>query len=1150
MTNIRIKFILIALMAFCLQYGFSQQYFIKTYTLENGLPTRYITDACQDTSGIMWFATAIGITKYDGFSFTNFDRSSGLPERLYRKIKVDERGVLWAMPQFKFDSIVYYKNNRWEKIAPPTNDHDNYEINTFDIIYKNDKPVICLGSYYGYLLYENGIWTQHSISPDEELNYVYTVIAHNQKFYLSTKIGICILDGRKTDWSLNKLIEPFGKDIIAISFGDINTPNEKIWVLTENWLGYIQNNKFTLVSNKFRLPHPSIFYYSFIKSDTKGHIIFGNIWAKYYIQNGENMPIPLKVDNGFTSEGATAAFVDREQNIWITDTRGINKINNLEVTNYFKKNGLLEDEVTAVAEMDDGRIVFGHNKGLSILDQGVIKTIEFTDLKLNTRRVSDIMKDKSGRIWFTSISTGLAQLHPNGNITWYKSEKYPTITVVFQDQKGRIWVGADTTLLYLENNKFVDFKPFNKQNSNIRKIFSNGKGGIYLTGSNGLWEIQDDKVTKIPSNTGTAADNVFSYYKDDKGVEFVGTINGLHVIEEGKIVKYNKQGITINNPLYFIFQDKERKYWLGTNIGVYKWDGGSNLKIYNIYNGLSGWETNRAAGILDSKGLVWIGTDRGVTCFEPGYDTVFIPVPVIRLLGVEDSQGSKHSLLKKSYIHFSYNFLTFHFRGISFVDENHISYKYKLEGYDTKWQEVGQSMLDKVRYSGLRPGKYTFCIQAKNASGNWSEIVKSAPITITPPIYLRWWFYVLLLLILSSLIYGFIRFNVQRLHNKRLKIEILERKRIEKALGNSIQKYQDLVGLLPETVYETDIEGLIVYMNDMGSRLFGYPLSALLHKTLINKLIAPESIAALSMHVQKVLGSKQTNKTVLNGLSRDGSVFPLSIHTVPIIADDKCIGTRGIIIDLTEQKRFEDQLQQNAEDLKMLNISKDKFFSIIAHDLRSPFNSFLGFTEILDEEFSTLPDEEMRTIVSSMRKSATNLYQLLENLLEWSMFHRGIIKYEPVSIHLLPLVNECLEITSDAARQKEIETRIDIPETLEVEADTHMLQTIIRNILSNALKFSPRGGQIQISAFVDTENKIVVSVKDNGTGIKPAMMEHIFSIDAGYKTKGTEGELSTGLGLILCKEFVEKHGEKIWVESEENKGSTFYFSLKRSGASH
>jgi PAS domain S-box-containing protein len=1135
-------FILLFLLLLNAKFSFTQQYVVKNYSIADGLPTLNVNDACQDKDGTIWFATSSGISRYDGFNFTNYDNTNGIPDKLYRKIKIDEKGIIWALPSEKLDTIIYFKENQWHKLTPPKKETRNLYNHSFGIVYKNNKPVICFGSYDGYYIYENESWTHFRISKSDTLNYVYTVVETDNSFILSTKIGLCQVKDGKTDWSLNDLIKPYGTDIIAINFENKNTADEKLWVLSEKWLGYIKNRKFTMVTTKFQLPHPSIFYYSFVTCDKKGNVFFGNIWAKYFISKTSDLPVPLMVSNGFSSDGATSVFIDREQNIWITETRGIDKINNLKVLNYFEKDGLLENEVTAIAETNDGKIVLGHNIGLSIIENNQIKTIEFKDSKSNTRRVLDIDKDTKGNIWFVSISLGLGKLEPGNNITWYESGKYTSTTAVTEDKSGRIWVGADRTLLYLQDDKLIEYKEFNDCNT-IRKIFRGDDGGIYICGLEGMWFIDKNIRKKIPSPADRRAESVYAYYKTKTGTEFVGTKNGLYVIQNGRIEKFNKNGIEINNPVFFIIQDNEHNYWLGSNNGVYKWDGGTKIEIYNLYNGLAGWETNRAAGMLDSKGRVWIGTDRGLSCFQPDYDKAVIPTPVIKLIDVEDNKGVHHDLNTKNVISFSDNTLTFHFRGISFLNEQLIEYKYKLEGFDIGWQDVNQSMLDKVKYHGLRPGKYTFCVMAKNFSGNWSEISRSATIRITPPLYLKWWFIVLIIIALGTAIYGSIRFYIQQIQNTRLEKEIVERKRIEQALIESRQKYLDLVELLPESIFESDCKGKIKYMNDSGYKLFGYKQSQSEDNLFLQQFIAPENQSQIISHLSTVIEQKIPKKIVTSGLKINGTTFPLSIHTVPILNNNACLGTRGIIIDLTEQKRYEDQLHKNAEDLKALNDSKDKFFSIIAHDLRSPFTSFLGFTEILDEEFGSLPSNELQTIISSMRKSASNLYQLLENLLEWTLLHREITKFEPKRILLLPLVNTCVDLSINMAKQKDIDIRIDVPETLRIVADIHMLQAILRNLISNAVKFTNRGGYIHISASHTEEHFTLLAVKDSGVGITPDMLPKLFRIDANHKTRGTEGELSTGLGLVLCKEFVERHEGKIWVESEPGKGSSFYFTL-------
>jgi len=244
---------------------------------------------------------------------------------------------------------------------------------------------------------------------------------------------------------------------------------------------------------------------------------------------------------------------------------------------------------------------------------------------------------------------------------------------------------------------------------------------------------------------------------------------------------------------------------------------------------------------------------------------------------------------------------------------------------------------------------------------------------------------------------------------------------------------------------------------------------------------------------------------------------------------------------ILQEKNKEINTQKNA--LIESNATKDKFFSIIAHDLRSPFTSFLGFTQLLVEELDNMTLEEIKTIVTSMRKSATNVYSLLENLLEWAMMHRGITRINLTTIHLATSIRENLGLIMGAAQQKEIETHWEIPEDLFVCADAHMLATVIRNLFSNAVKFTPKTGKIIISAKKTDIGLIEICVHDTGIGMNKTVMGKLFRLNDQINRKGTNGEPSSGIGLLLCHEYVEKMGGTIRVESEESKGSSFFFSL-------
>jgi PAS domain S-box-containing protein len=246
--------------------------------------------------------------------------------------------------------------------------------------------------------------------------------------------------------------------------------------------------------------------------------------------------------------------------------------------------------------------------------------------------------------------------------------------------------------------------------------------------------------------------------------------------------------------------------------------------------------------------------------------------------------------------------------------------------------------------------------------------------------------------------------------------------------------------------------------------------------------------------------------------------------------------------DIAERKLMNDALAESRKNLQELNAQKDKFFSIIAHDLKSPFNSILGFSDLLVEQTKANDHDGIEQYAQFILQSSKRAMDLLLNLLEWSQSQTGMIHYKPEEFELVDFVNKTITIFEDIGLPKSISISKELPRNLSVFADKHMLGTIMRNLISNAIKFTHEGGRIVISAEIQPDD-IVISVGDNGVGIAKNRIKRLFRIDENESTPGTANEQGTGLGLILCKEFVEKHGGRIWVESKVNMGTTFKFSI-------
>jgi two-component system, sensor histidine kinase and response regulator len=238
-----------------------------------------------------------------------------------------------------------------------------------------------------------------------------------------------------------------------------------------------------------------------------------------------------------------------------------------------------------------------------------------------------------------------------------------------------------------------------------------------------------------------------------------------------------------------------------------------------------------------------------------------------------------------------------------------------------------------------------------------------------------------------------------------------------------------------------------------------------------------------------------------------------------------------------------EELERVNSELNELNATKDKFFSIIAHDIKNPFSTILGFSELLQMNFNTWTEEKKLQIVNLIHTTSENVFELLENLLQWSRSQRGAIEFNPENICLKEQIDYVFTLLKNSADEKEIELKLSISDkNLCLDVDVRMLNTILRNLIINAIKFSHKGGQVHVKIELEDKN-VLIKVIDNGVGIRGELLDKLFRIDSHHTTEGTNNEKGTGLGLILTKEFVAKHGGEIWVESVVGKGSTFSFSL-------
>jgi PAS domain S-box-containing protein len=372
-----------------------------------------------------------------------------------------------------------------------------------------------------------------------------------------------------------------------------------------------------------------------------------------------------------------------------------------------------------------------------------------------------------------------------------------------------------------------------------------------------------------------------------------------------------------------------------------------------------------------------------------------------------------------------------------------------------------------------------------------------------------------------------------------------------------------------ECVSITDLDDKIIYVNSAFKKEYGYSEEELIGKhleILRPKTVEPESVK--NIFPDSLLGGWEGE--ILN-VRKSGTVFPIELRTSVVRdEDEKPIALIGVASDITKRRTDESErlnyinklqnakellekrttelnklnlkLQESEKILREANISKDKFFSIISHDLRSPFSSVLGFSELLTNELDELSREEIQLFSDNIYVTLKNLYKMIENLLQWSRMQLGRMNCEPVKINVYALLESVIELIKGNADKKNIRIFNSVSENITVISDSNMLYSVFQNLLTNAIKFTSANGKINIKSSLCGQ-RAEISVSDNGIGMNENELNKIFKIDTQFTKKGTWEEDGTGLGLLLCKDMLTLNNASISVISKPQVGSTFSVNL-------
>lgn len=370
---------------------------------------------------------------------------------------------------------------------------------------------------------------------------------------------------------------------------------------------------------------------------------------------------------------------------------------------------------------------------------------------------------------------------------------------------------------------------------------------------------------------------------------------------------------------------------------------------------------------------------------------------------------------------------------------------------------------------------------------------------------------------------------------------IMLNQRLNGELQEAKNHFEQIFNTSPDAVVITRMtDGLFVDCNENYSKITGYAKYEVIGQSTIN-IRTWNDIADRNEVISQVLTHGFCENKEVIFCKKDGSKLTGLISAKLITLKD-IPHIISVIRDITDRKRVELEIHDKNRELQKVNKEKDTFFTIISHDLKTPLSSIVGFSELLIKKVEKQEWAKVTSYATIILQSSRRAIDLLTNLMDWSRAQTGRMQFSPTEVDLTLMIEQILNLYQNTAEQKSIKIKTELPQQAVSIVDKDMISTVIRNLISNAIKFTRNEGVITVSLILQ-ENQTLIKVKDTGIGIKEEIINKLFQLEDNYTTRGTNNEEGTGLGLLLCKEFILKHGGQIWVESEVEKGSTFTFSL-------
>jgi len=1051
-----------------------------------GLKHDVIRCMLQDNSGNLWFGTyGGGISKYDGKSFTNFTEKEGLANNTVLSILQDKSGNIWigtyAGGVSKYDGKTF--TNFGEK--------EGFSNSSVRSIIQDKNGNLWFGTEGGGILEYDGKSFTH----------------FTKKEGLSSNMVSSILQDRR------------GNLWFATDGGGVTKYDGKSFSSFTVKEGLSNNNILSIFQDK------------------SGNIWFGTDGGGVSKYDGKSFT-HFTEKEGLSSNVVWSILEDKNRNLWFcTYGGGVSKYDGKSFTHFTEKEGLSKNFVWSVLQDKSGNLWFGtYGGGVSKFNGKTFTNFTEKD-GLPGNLILSSMQDKSGNLWFGTYSGTVSKYDGKSFTNYTEKENLSNNSVrsILEDKSGNFWFGTDGAGVLKYNGKtLIHFdEKEGLLNNQVMSILEDKLGNIWFgTYGGGVSKYDGKSFTNFTKKEGLSNNRVVSILQDKSGNLWFGTDGGGVTLlsHDGKTFTHytEKEGLS-NNRVWSIVQDKNENIWFGTFGGVSRLS--KDLKSFTRFTEKDGLSNDFIFSMLeDKKGNLWFGTRFGLDKLS-----VINHLRLDKILdkNKSDSEGvvvKENEVFFKNY-GYEDGFLGIGVNGGKTICEDKngtiwIGSNDRLIAYHSEGDEP-DTIAPNLQLSNIElyNERIEWINLSDNGKGNNKIVAKDTAITLSNGAILHDFEFdgitkwnglpENLSLAYNNNYLTFIYIGITQLQSQKVKYQY-KIEGFDENWSAITSRTEASYGNLPHGAYTFKVKA----MNSEGywspELSYHFIIRPPWWETLIFRigLWILVITSLLSLYYWRVASLKKQQKQL------------------EIIVMEKTA-------EVVKQK---DEILIKKDELEIANATKDKFFGIIAHDLKSPFNSIIGFSRLLSQQVKDRDLEGIDEYANIIINSSNRAMDLLMNLLEWAQSQTGRIQFNPEYFETVDFVNEILPIFNDIARSKSIVIKNNLLNGLQVYADKSMISTVFRNLISNAIKFTKHGGEIIISAE-KKQNEIIVSVSDNGVGISKSRIGNIFRLDEVYSTVGTDKEKGTGLGLILCKEFVGKHKGKIWIESEEGIGSTIYFTL-------